>query len=283
MPTVSVIIPTYNRAPMLEEAIGSVLKQDFADFEVVVVDDGSEDDTPQRITAYPGIRIVTQSHRGVSAARNAGIRASCGDLVAFLDSDDLWFTEKLSCQVAFFNANPQALICQTEEIWIRNGVRVNPGKRHQKTSGMIFERSVALCLVSPSAVMLRRSLLEVVGLFDEKMPACEDYDLWLRVSCRFPIHLIDTPLVIKRGGHPDQLSKQRRLDRYRIYALTKILKSPPPQGLTASQRSAALHALREKCSIYAAGCLKRDRREEAVKYLELRDMFCIEPPESSSC
>jgi len=273
MPTVSVVIPSYNRASLLKEAVDSVLGQDFDDFELIVIDDGSTDDTAGLLQSYPNICVVRQDHRGVSAARNAGIRRASGRFLAFLDSDDLWLPGKLSAQIAFFKTHPKALICQTEEIWIKTGVRVNPRRRHRKDSGMIFERSVELCLVSPSAVMLKRNLLDEVGWFDESLPACEDYDLWLRIAWRFPVHLIRTPLVIKRGGHPDQLSRMPRLDRFRIYALEKVLQSPPEGGLTPQQRTAAIEALSNKCAVYAKGCLKRGRVDEARQYLSLRSKF----------
>ncbi len=266
MPTVTVIIPTYNRAGFLKEAIDSVFAQDFCDFELIVVDDGSTDETPQVLAPYPNIRVLRQHRRGVSAARNSGISATTGRFVAFLDSDDLWLPQKLSAQVAFFKTQPGALACQTEEIWIRNGVRVNPKKRHKKPSGMIFEPSLKLCLVSPSAVMVKRSLLDEVGRFDENLPVCEDYDLWLRIGCRFPIYLIDKPLVIKRGGHDDQLSKTPGLERFRIMALRNIVES---KILTPEQQSAAIVTLKKKCSIYAAGCFKRGRLEEGNEYLQL--------------
>ena len=273
MATVSVVIPTQNRALFLKEAIDSVLDQDFEDFELIVIDDGSTDATHELLKSYPQVCVVTQDHRGVSAARNAGIAKATGPFLAFLDSDDLWLPEKLMAQIAFFNRHPHAFICQTEETWIRNGVRVNPKARHNKPSGMIFERSLELCLVSPSAVMMRRSLFDEVGWFDETLPACEDYDLWLRIACRFPIYLIDTPLVIKRGGHKDQLSRQPGLDRYRIYALVKILEAPPKGGLSAMQREAAIETLSNKCAIYAQGCLKRGRIDEAHEYSTLPARF----------
>jgi glycosyltransferase involved in cell wall biosynthesis len=276
VPLVSVIIPTYNRACLLKEAIGSVQEQVFSDFELIVVDDGSTDNTAQLLQSYANIQVVKQDHRGVSAARNAGIAQAFGQFLAFLDSDDLWLPEKLSAQVAFFESHPDALICHTEEIWIRNGVRVNPRRRHRKHSGMIFERAVQLCLVSPSAVMIHRSLFDQVGWFDETLPACEDYDLWLRIACRFPIFLISKPLVIKRGGHTDQLSRAPGLDRFRIYALRKVLEDPPEGGLTEQQRLAAIEALSNKCAIYAAGCLKHGRANEAKKYERLKAEFELE-------
>jgi glycosyltransferase involved in cell wall biosynthesis len=270
-PRVSVIIPTYNRAWSLATAVDSVLSQDFDAFETIVVDDGSTDETRALLTDYgAALRVIRQPNRGVSAARNAGIRAAAAPLVALLDSDDYWLPGKLAAQTAFFDQNPEAVICQTEERWIRNGVRVNPGKRHRKRGGMIFEPSLDMCLVSPSAVMLRRSLFESVGFFDERLPACEDYDLWLRISCRHPVHLIDRPLIVKRGGHPDQLSRAAGLDRHRIRAIRRLLAQ---NVLTADQRRAAWKTLAAKCTIYAAGCRKRGRPEEAARCLALIECF----------
>ncbi len=274
-PLVSVIIPTYNRGMMLKQAIDSVLAQDFADFELIVVDDGSDDNTQEILNAFrEDITVIWQENKGVSAARNRGIVSASGKLTAFLDSDDLWLPKKLSAQVSFFYSNPNALICQTEEIWIRNGVRVNPKKKHKKCSGMIFEPSLHLCLVSPSAVMIKRSLFDDVGLFDENLPACEDYDLWLRISCRYPVYLIDTPLIVKQGGHEDQLSGAPGLDRFRIQSLKKIIESGLISG---GQYTAAIKILKEKCLIYAGGCMKRGRKKEALYYTDLAEKYLMNP------
>jgi len=270
-PLVSVIIPTYNRGWIVPEAIDSVLDQDFSDYELIVVDDGSNDNTREILGAYgKAITVLQQSNRGVSAARNRGIAEAAGRLIAFLDSDDLWLPRKLSTQVKFFEENADAVINQTQEIWIRNGLRVNPKKRHHKFSGMIFERSLALCLVSPSAVMIKKSLFDAVGVFDERLPACEDYDLWLRVSCRYPVHLMNTPLIIKRGGHDDQLSKAAGLDKYRIQSLMKIIDS---DLLTPQQYKAAVITLKQKSEVYAGGCRKRGREEEAEYFSALAEKY----------
>jgi glycosyltransferase involved in cell wall biosynthesis len=270
-PQVSVIIPTYNRAWIIEEAIDSVLAQDYTEFELIVVDDGSTDHTSDVLDSYRNvIKVFPQKNKGVSAARNRGIAEASGKFIAFLDSDDLWLPQKLTVQIGFFNQTPDALICQTEEVWIRNGLRVNPKKRHKKPSGRIFKPSLELCLVSPSAVMIHRDLFDRLGGFDETLPACEDYDLWLRISCRFPIHLIDTPLIIKRGGHDDQLSKGAGLDRFRIKAIKKIIKSGL---LSEDQHRAAVKTLKEKCNIYAAGCRKRGRTDEAEYYTSLSNKY----------
>jgi len=270
-PQVSVIIPTYNRGWSIKEAIDSVLAQDYTEFELIVVDDGSTDHTSDVLDSYgDDIKVLSQKNKGVSAARNRGIAEASGKFIAFLDSDDLWLPQKLTLQIEFINQTPDALICQTEEVWIRNGLRVNPKKRHKKPSGMIFKPSLELCLVSPSAVMIQRSLLDRVGGFDETLPACEDYDLWLRISCRFPVHLIDAPLIIKRGGHDDQLSRGAGLDRFRIKAIEKIIKSGI---LSDDQYRAAVKTLKKKCDIYAAGCRKRGREEEARYYDSLSNKY----------
>jgi glycosyltransferase involved in cell wall biosynthesis len=269
MTAVSVVIPTYNRAGLVCRALTSVLYQDFGDCEILVVDDGSTDHTPERLKRFGSLLKVLRhpQNRGVSAARNTGIMASCGDFIAFLDSDDYWLPGKLSAQVDFFRRHPKAVACQTQERWIRRGRRVNPMKKHLKPSGDIFEPSLKLCLVSPSSVMLRRTLLHEVGLFDESLPACEDYDLWLRISCRYPVHLIDRTLVVKEGGAPDQLSATvEGLDRFRIQSMTKLIRSGI---LSREQLANTLHELSVKCRIYGNGRLKRGNREEGQYYLSL--------------
>jgi len=270
-PLISVIIPTYNRAWTLAVSIDSVLVQDYKNIELIVIDDGSTDNTPNLLDTYSGrLKQIRQANAGVSAARNRGIAEATGDFLAFLDSDDTWLPRKIGRQIDFFIRRPETLICQTQEIWIRNNVRVNPRKYHKKLSGMIFEPSLDLCLVSPSAVMIKKELLNEIGCFDESLPACEDYDLWLRASCRYPVYLVDDPLVIKHGGHPDQLSRASGLDRFRVQALHKILQSGQ---LTASQSKSAIAVLQKKCTIYGAGCRKRGRKDEASYYTRLADSY----------
>lgn len=264
---VSIIIPTFNRAWTLETAIDSVLTQDYENREILVIDDGSTDQTPLLLEAYKDqVRVFTQANKGVSAARNLGIRQSRGSFIALLDSDDRWEPGKLTCQMEFFNAHPDAMICQTEEIWIRKGKRVNPKVKHRKPSGMIFEPSLELCLVSPSAVMMRREIFERKGLFNESFPVCEDYDLWLRIAVDTPIYLIDRPLTIKTGGHRDQLSASHSQDRYRIQSMLDLVAS---KVLSPAQETAARKVLRKKCMIYAEGCIKRGRNEEGNAYLKI--------------
>ncbi|WP_299982652.1 glycosyltransferase [Desulfobacula sp.] len=262
---VSVILPTYNRAWTLKDAVDSVLSQDYPNMELVIIDDGSEDNTRELLEAYKNeIVILTQKNSGVSAARNAGIKKSRGGFIALLDSDDAWDKRKISCQVEFFKHHPEALICQTEEIWIRNGKRVNPKAKHKKPSGMIFEPSLNLCLVSPSAVMMKKELFDMKGYFNEDFTVCEDYDFWLRLSSTIPVFLIDKPYTIKRGGHKDQLSRLHSQDKFRIRSLMNLLES---NSLTQDQAEKAKKVLKKKCIIYGNGCIKRGKREEGEYYL----------------
>ncbi|MFQ5684371.1 MAG: glycosyltransferase family 2 protein [Candidatus Binatia bacterium] len=273
-PLVSVIIPAYNRRLMLCDAVDSVLKQSYKEFELIVVDDGSTDGTVNELSRYGArVRILSQPRRGVAAARNLGVRYSYGRYIAFLDSDDLWRPRKLEIQVAFMKRNPVVQICQTEEIWVRNGIRVNPKKRHRKFSGDIFRASLDLCLVSPSAVMMTKKLFEELGGFDEALLVCEDYDLWLRVAVHNPVLLIDEPLVVKKGGHEDQLSRATwGLDRFRILALQKLLRS----GVTEEKKNQIIKVMANKIAILAQGARKRGREDKALGYEALGSEFIEE-------
>jgi len=265
MVQVSVIIPTYNRKDLLPRALRSVLQQ-VTDTqkgvchptEVIVADDGSTDGTREMIERdFPSAQYFHQPNQGPAAARNRGIERARGQWIAFLDSDDEWLPGKLRAQLDFFEKNSDVLIHQTEEIWVRNGKRVNPMKKHRKYGGWIFEKCLPLCLISPSAVIMHRRLFDEVGLFDESLPACEDYDLWLRVACRFPVGLTEKPYVMKYGGHPDQRSREfPAMDRFRIYAMKKILNGG---GLTPAQTEAVRKMLEEKERIYNQGALKRNK------------------------
>ena len=261
VPRVSGVIPAFNRWRLLAEAIDSVLAQSYRDFELIVVDDGSSDATASELAKLASrLQFFVTERRGVSAARNLGVSQSRGYYIAFLDSDDLWLNSKLERQTRFMDEHPEFHICQTDEIWIRNGVRVNPRAVHQKPSGDIFSSSLELCLVSPSAVMMTKALFDRTGGFDEAFPVCEDYDLWLRISAQHQVPLIPDRLTIKRGGHADQLSRSIwGMDRYRILALQKVLRS----NLDRSQEAAVLKMLRHKVAIVAAGARKRGREQEA--------------------
>jgi glycosyltransferase involved in cell wall biosynthesis len=271
-PRVSVIIPTHNRASLVMEAVESVLSQTYRDFEVVVVDDGSTDDTADVLKPHHGhVRYVHQPHRGVSAARNVGIQFAKGEFLAFLDSDDLWVKSKLEEQMTVMQQRPSYKLVYTDEIWIHRGVRINQGKRHRKYSGWIFDKVLPLCIISFSSVLMRREVIRDVGPLDESLPVCEDYDYWIRVAARYPVLFLDKLLLVKRGGHADQLSRSYwGMDRFRIRALEKAL---TVGVLDRRQRLQAIGELARKCRIYAAGCRKRGREREATWYESLPSRY----------
>ena len=266
---VSVIIPTNNRAGFLAQAIDSVLAQTYTNFELIVVDDGSSDETQTLLASYGKLLIsLRQENRGPAAARNAGIRAARHPLLAFLDSDDQFTSNKLALQTAAMEAQPDLLISHTQETWFRNGQHLNQKKHHTKAGGDIFARNLALCMVGMSTVMVRQELFDRVGLFDESFPCCEDYEFWLRASVAHPFLLVETPLTAKHGGRPDQVSVrfQTGMDSLRIRALEKLLSSAP---LTAAQSRLAREELVRKAVLYGNGCLKHGRPEEGHRCLSL--------------
>lgn len=262
---VSVVIPTFDRESVLPRALDSVFAQTRPPAEVIVVDDGSTDSTVRCLEVeYPQVELLTQENRGVSAARNRGIEAASEEWIALLDSDDEWTPTKLERQFDRLATHPENLVCHTDEIWIRHHRRVNPKRKHAKYGGRIFQYCLPLCAMSPSSILVHRSVFDAVGLFDEEMPACEDYDLWLRICARYPVLYLDEALVVKYGGHPDQLSRRIwGLDRFRIRALEKILDSGE---LGTDDAEATLNTLLEKIDIYVAGAEKREKREDVELY-----------------
>lgn len=266
---VSVIIPTFNREDVLGRAIESVLQQSLPAKEIIIIDDGSIDNTQQVIVALQRratipVSTLFQKNSGVSAARNSGIRHASGEWIAFLDSDDAWLPDKLKNQAELIEQHPGYRLCHTQESWIRNGVRVNQMKKHAKSGGDIFRQCLPLCVISPSSVVIHRALFEDIGLFDETLPACEDYDLWLRICAHEAVLYVDTPQILKYGGHEDQLSRKHwGMDRFRIKALLKILQDPE---LETSQQQLVYKTLLHKARILRLGAEKRGNHRRADKY-----------------
>jgi glycosyltransferase involved in cell wall biosynthesis len=269
---ISVIIPTFNRQALLDRALDSVVAQTLQPQEIIVVDDGSSDDTrAMLLTKYPHINYSFLDNQGVSAARNRGISVASSPWIAFLDSDDEWLPDKLQMQFTALQQNPDYRLCHTEEIWIRRGKRVNPMNKHQKSGGHIYDKCLALCAISPSSVIVHRELFERVGLFDETLPACEDYDMWLRICSEHAVLFIGKPLIVKYGGHDDQLSRRYwGMDRFRIKALLKILNE---STLTPANYELTVSMLRDKCTIYIQGALKRGKQTEAAYYQQIINSF----------
>lgn len=272
-PQVTVIIPTFDRAALLPRAIDSALAQSGVDFEVLVADDGSTDDTSAVLERYGGdarVRVLRLPHGGVCRARNAAVADSRSPLLAFLDSDDEWLPGKLAAQVRLLQ-DTGGSICQTEEIWIRNGVRVNQPAHYVKREGDIFALSLKYCMITPSSVLMTRTLYDEVGGFNPEFPACEDFELWLRITSRHPVGLIAKPMMVRYGGHQDQLStRYPAQDRFRIRAIALLLDG---DLLDPQRRALALAALREKLNIYEAGCLKRGKTGESAWCREIHTRY----------
>jgi len=266
---VSVVIPTRDRAELVRRAVDSVLAQTHAALDVVVVDDGSVDDTRAKLDQVrdPRLRVLAHDRpRGVSAARNTGLAAARGDYLALLDSDDAWLPAKVERLLGFARQRGYA-ICQNQEIWMRGGRRVNPGLAQRKMDGCFFEAALERCLVSPSSVLFTRGFLETVGGFDESLPACEDYDLWLRGLLRYPVGLLDEWLTVRYGGRSDQLSASFvGMDLFRIRSMVQLLGRP---DVTDWHRDCIKKELQRKAALYVRGCLKNDRPEEAGRVRDL--------------
>jgi len=264
---ISVVIPTYNRIALVERAIDSVLMQSIKPFDIIVVDDGSDDGTSEMIKKkYRSINLVQQQNSGVSAARNNGIKHAKGDWIALLDSDDEWTEKKLENQVNRLIKNPDYHFCHTNEIWIRNGVRVNQKKRHQKYGGYIFDKCLDICRISPSSTLFKKNILEHVGWFDTQLPVCEDYDLWLRITADYKILFVDEPLIIKYGGHTDQLSQSvEGIELFRIKSLENLLANTE---LSPQKRNLAITMIIKKLNIYLNGLVKRKKQTETEQVEE---------------
>ena len=273
---ISVIIPTYNRCDLLKRAINSVIKQTITPKEIIIVDNGSTDQTYQMVSSlFPEINYFIEKKRGVSAARNKGILESKSKWIAFLDSDDAWKPTKLEKQMEYsvFNQDKYRII-HTDETWYRNKKFLNQLKKHKKSGGNIFKNSLQLCCISPSSVVLKKQIFEEYGLFDENLEVCEDYDMWIRITSKEEVGFLDSPLVLKYGGHSDQLSKKFwGMDRFRIKSLEKNLKN---EHFSKSQKINVLDTLIEKLTIVSDGALKRGNKEIFKKYNDKLQDWSIE-------
>lgn len=258
-PLVTVIIPTYNRASTICRAIESVLKQTYSNIELIIVDDGSTDETKLLLKQYKqneNLKIIETTNLGVSCARNLGVARAKGDYISFLDSDDEWLPGKLSSQIPLLKDYEWV---HTEEIWIRNGVRVNPMKKHQKGAGNLFVSSLKLCLVSPSTVLMSKKIFTEFCGFREDFVVCEDYDLWLKLFTKYAIGYVSSPQIIKYGGHDDQLSRKYfAMDYFRAKSIAWILKN---MTINKTQHEEAKKVLLKKCEILLKGYQKHQNFE----------------------
>jgi glycosyltransferase involved in cell wall biosynthesis len=271
--TVSVIIPTYNRKHTLGRALDSVMAQQYGVTETIVIDDGSTDNTVEWVEEnYPSVIVLSQPNTGVSTARNIGIARASGQWIALLDSDDYWYPQKIDQQLHTLQQNEHIRLCHSDEHWIRNGTRVNQMNKHRKTGGWVFQQCLPLCAISPSASLIKKTVFDDLGGFDETLPACEDYDYWLRLCSREPVAYIDTALIQKYGGHDDQLSNQHwGMDRFRLEAIAKLVRNHLLKPfMQNADYIAAVQMFNTKLSIYCKGALKRNRDEHVA---ELRHRY----------
>ncbi len=268
-PKVSVIIPVFNRHNRVKRAISSVMSQSLPAFETILVDDGSrpsiKESLPRKVARQIKLIELPKNH-GVSYARNIGIREARGNFIALLDSDDEWKRQKLENQVEYLKKNPFFEIIQCNETWIRNGRFVNQCKHHGKKEGFIFDKSMELCAISPSGVLFRKDLLKSLGAFNEAFPACEDYELWLRITRFKPVGLNPQNDLIKTGGHRDQLSRAfEAMDRFRVMALLMALSREEEREVAKRIKE----QIKKRLTILYNGATKRKKEDVARVYLEI--------------
>lgn len=273
-PLVSVIIPTFNRSSVIQRSVQSVLSQSYSNLELIIVDDGSTDDTLNLLSSFEEdkrVRVFSQNNHGVSQARNFAIKKAKGEYISFLDSDDEWLINKLEKQIDFILANPEYLWCHTEEIWIRNGIRVNPKKKHSKGGGNQFIPSLSMCMISPSTVLIHKSIFKKFGMFREDYPVCEDYDLWLKISSQLEIGFIETAQIKKYGGHDDQLSRKYfAMDYYRIKSIHSLLTN---EKLTSEVYESAKNILLKKSKILLKGYIKHNNLKDYDEVKNIQKLY----------
>lgn len=255
MPTVSVITAAYNRPKYLSEAIESVLAQTCGDWELIIVNDGSTNETPAVIERYAAhdarIRVISQPNQGLAKARNNGIAAARGRYVAFLDDDDVWRPKKLAKQVAWCDANPQAGLCFSQAVL--TDAALNPLRVFPDSWPSTFEELATRNRIPLPTVMVRRECLECVGGFDETLRRSTDYDLWLRITRRYAFGCLPEPLALYRR-HGQNMSLEPAGRHYACLAIfRKQLRDPRPP------RPVRLLRLRLAQQYYALGRLERDR------------------------
>ena len=263
---ISVVIPSYNRKDFLKRSIDSAINQTKKPLEIIVVDDGSTDGTEAMIKSdYDFVKFIKQKNKGVSAARNIGIKVSIGEWICFLDSDDEWKKDKLEKQINAMKSNPGYKFFHSNEIWIKNGMRINQKKKHKKYGGDIFDKCLDMCRISPSSVMIDKTVFDEVGNFNEDLVVCEDYELWLRICDKYRVFFIDEPLIIKYGGHQGQLSYSiESIENHRIKALEYLIL----ENLKRKNKRHAIQMLLSKLNIYLKGLVKRKKIDEIAVYEE---------------
>jgi glycosyltransferase involved in cell wall biosynthesis len=258
---VSVIIPTYNRENFITKAIDSVMAQTYRNVEVVVIDDGSTDNTFSLVGQYgKTVTYFYQENRGIAGARNAGIRKSNGDYIAFLDSDDYWVPEKLERQMELFQKHPEygMVASQCASVLLNGSFR---SKNRQGKSGWVFIDLFMKNFIRTSSAVITRECIDTVGLFDEGLTECEEYDLWLRIAAKYPVGFINESLAVytdnPHGTCMDSLAG--RLLRLKVLEKDYIQKMLPKKLYN--------RRIAENCHHIGRHYQKRGNRQEALLYL----------------
>ena len=266
---ITVVIPTYNRYILLKRALRSVFAQTYRVTEVIVVDDGSSDDTALISKDFPSITYLYQQNRGVSAARNLGVANANSPWIAFLDSDDEWLEEKLEKQVAFHKESEELCVSYTDEHWIRNGSCVKIPKKFHKKGESVFLENLSYCNIAPSSTLIERAFFQNMGGFDESLVVCEDYDLWLRILLKHKMGLLKEKLINKHAGEHEQLSfLYWGMDRFRVQTLEKILPIAPQE-----KREVIKEELIKKYMLLLKGAIKYDKITEIDVYKKRIDFY----------
>jgi glycosyltransferase involved in cell wall biosynthesis len=226
LPLVSIILPTYNCAAFLSHSIGSILAQTYNSYEIIVVDDGSTDNTKEVL--YPFIQrikyIRLEQNKGLPMARNIGISSAQGKYIAFIDADDLWLPEKLQTDIEYFETHPEVSMVYSKHINMdEKGNDLNGNTKRQLPSGNIFTQLFSeQNFIITSSVVVRKEIFETTGLFDEQLFNCQDWDMWLRIAFHFQVAGIGKPLV-KYRHNPHSLSKNRNnVLKYQKMVIDKI-------------------------------------------------------------
>lgn len=269
------MIPVYNRYELLKEAVASVLAQSYHDFEIIVIDDGSEDGADRITGLSEKIRYYRYEHTGFPGLmRNRGVAHAAGELTAFLDSDDLFEPGKLELQLEELGSSA-SLLCHTREKWLRGQREISQKRFTHRRRGDVFPDALKKCIIGPSTVLMDRACFLGLGGFREDLEVAEDYEFWLRYTALHPVAYCDEPLITKRAGHGGQLSeKYGQIEIFRIRGLRDLVEDNWfLRHASRSHQRMALLELADKCRIYSDGAEKRGRTGEAQEFRDLSGRY----------
>jgi len=272
-PLVSVVTATYNMGQYLPQAIDSVLGQDYKNLELIVVDDGSSDDTPDVLASYeldPRVTVIRQTNSGQTVAKNRGIEAAQGEFVGFCDADNIWLPHKLSRQIPHFADSDLIGVVYGDITLIdaENGILPTPAVK--RYSGSITAQLLVENFVTFNTTLIPRRILKEVGGFDESLSMAIDYDLWLRISLRFQFLHLAEPLVLYRiwGGQMSHKTGERMENFFRL--LDRFLTKHPQCVTPAQARRAWAHSLVTRGRWYASVGRRNEAWQDYIRAFRYR-------------